>query len=80
MHFGNDSRWWTIDKRYRFFFYFAYTQAESQRIAVLVKNPRGKILHLCILIPQSEYIRTCHWETILRFHDFKITVMTQYQK
>ena len=42
--------------------------------AVLVENPSGKILYLCILISQSEYIRTCHWETIFWFHYFKITV------
>ena len=39
-----------------------------------------KILYLCILIPLSEYIRTCHWETIFQFRYFKITVTTWYQK
>ena len=43
-------------------------------IAVLVKNPFGKTLYLCILISQSEYIKTCHWETIFWFHYFKFTV------
>ena len=34
-----------------------FTQAQSSRIALLVRNLIGKILYLCILIPQSEYIK-----------------------
>ena len=58
MHFGNNSRWWEIEKRECFLFKNSvFTQAESSRIALLVRNLSGKILYLCILIPQSEYIK-----------------------
>ena len=58
MHFGNDSRWWEIEKSERFFLKNSvFTQAQSSRIALLVRNLIGKILHLCILITQSEYIK-----------------------
>ena len=47
------------DKKMRMFFLknSIFTQAESSRIALLVRHPSGKILYLCILIPQSEYIK-----------------------
>ena len=56
MHFGNNSRWWEIEKR-ELKKNSVFTQAESSRIALLVRNLSGKILYLCILIPQSEYIK-----------------------
>ena len=59
---------------------FVFTLAESRRIALLVKNLSGKILYLCILIPHSENIRMCHWETIFCFRYFKIMVTTWYRK
>ena len=75
MHFGNNSRWWTVEKRKCFF-----TSWVIKNNALLVKNLSGKILYLCILTPQSEYIRICHWKTIFHFRYFKIAVMTRYRK
>ena len=61
------------DRKTQTFLKFHFYTTESLRIALLVKNPSGKILYLCILIPQSEYIRICHWETFFLFCYFKIT-------
>ena len=65
IHFGNNSRWWTIEKCK---FFFASWVIKNN--ALLVKNLSRKILYLCFLIPQSEYIKICHWETIFRFRYF----------
>ena len=53
MHFGNDSRRWTIEKR-ECFFKISFLHKLSHKE---VRNPSGKMLYLCILIPQSEYIK-----------------------
>ena len=45
-----------------------------------LRNESGKILYLCILIPQFKYIRMCHWETIFWFCFYKIVVTTWYRK
>ena len=62
------------------FFKSLYMHKLSQRIALQVKNESGKILYLCILIPQFKYIRMCHWEAIFWFRFFKIVVTTWYRK
>ena len=54
MYFGIDSRWWNR-KTVSFLFLISFIHKLSH-IAVLVKNPSGKILYLCVLIPQSKYV------------------------
>ena len=53
MHFGNNSRWWMIEKRQCFF-------KLSQSIVFFSS---GKLLYMCILIPQSEHIKIYYIDT-----------------
>ena len=77
MHFGNDSRWWTIEKR-ECFFKISFLHKLSHKE---VRNPSGKIF---VYFDPSVWIYqdtgVCHSETIFRFCYFKYTLTTRYQK
>ena len=56
-----------VDRRKTVMFFkslYIHKLSHKVLIALQVKNESGKILYLCILIPQFKYIRMCHWETI----------------